>query len=225
MNQLSNTFLAAAPATLAEVVSVDDPDGLNRVEVSLLSFEGVDGQEGTLWARVATPFAGADYGAFLFPNVGDEVLVTFVNGDPRYPVVVGSMWNGNASAPESLNSEVDKWVLVGRKGTRIAIEEETGGKPKITLETPRGVKAELTDQGGGRLKCRTSGGSITISPSGITVRTSGTVSIEGSTMELKAGMVDVQTPLASFSGIVTCNVMQATTVIASTYTPGAGNVW
>lgn len=225
MNQIPTNFSALAAATLAEVVSVDDPSQLNRVEVSLFSFEGVDGQEGTLWARVATPFAGADYGAFLFPNVGDEVLVTFVNGDPRYPVVIGSLWNGGAAAPDSFSDAVDRWTLVGRQGTRIAIEETAGGGPKIVLETPGGVKAELKDQGGGTLSCRCAGTTITVDPSGVTVQSPGVVKVEGSLMQLKAGTITVETPLAQFSGIVSCNVMQATTVIASTYTPGAGNVW
>ena len=68
---------------LGEVVSVADPDGRGRVQVRLFAFDGVDDHDAPLWARVATPFAGADRGAFFIPDVGDEVLVTFAHGDPR----------------------------------------------------------------------------------------------------------------------------------------------
>mgnify|MGYP003587053126 CR=1 FL=1 len=57
---------------LAEVVSVQDPAQLGRVQLRLLSFDGIAGQDAAIWARVAVPFAGPDRGAFLLPDVGDE---------------------------------------------------------------------------------------------------------------------------------------------------------
>src|SRR6185295_19423608 len=74
---------------LAEIVSVSDPLKLARVQVRLLNFDGVGEQDGPIWARVAVPFAGDSRGAFMLPDVGDEVLVCFINGDSRAPVVVG----------------------------------------------------------------------------------------------------------------------------------------
>ena len=44
-------------------------------------------------------------------------------------------------------------------------------------------------------------------------------------MTLTAPMLTVDAAMATFSGVVQCQVMQATTVVATTYTPGAGNVW
>ena len=73
---------------LATVVAVNDPEGLGRVQVRLISFDGPDQQNAPLWARVAVPFAGPGRGAFLIPDVDDEVLVSFVNGDPRQPIVI-----------------------------------------------------------------------------------------------------------------------------------------
>src|SRR5437899_1151143 len=64
-------------AYLATVVSVQDPDNLARVQVRLLSFDGVAQQDAAIWARVALPFAGDHRGCFMLPDVGDEVLVTF----------------------------------------------------------------------------------------------------------------------------------------------------
>ncbi|HYJ88320.1 MAG TPA: phage baseplate assembly protein V, partial [Pyrinomonadaceae bacterium] len=70
---------------LAEVVSVQDPDSLSRVQVRLFSFDGIEDQDAPIWARVAVPVAGKDRGTFMLPDVGDEVLVSFINHDPRLP--------------------------------------------------------------------------------------------------------------------------------------------
>jgi uncharacterized protein involved in type VI secretion and phage assembly len=212
---------------LAEVVAVKDPDGLGRVQVRLLAFDGVDGQDAPLWARVTVPFAGNDRGAFLIPDVGDEVLVTFVDADPRQPVVVGGLWNGAAPPPEVLGGDggrVDRWTLVGKAGTRIAILEERPGQSAISLTTPGGVKVLLTDQGGGKVEIEAAGATVTVA-GGVSVATGGKVQVQASQVEVTAGQVSVDAAMSSFSGVVRCDVLQATTVIATTYTPGAGNVW
>ncbi|MEX0268926.1 phage baseplate assembly protein V [Leptolyngbyaceae cyanobacterium UHCC 1019] len=211
---------------LAEVVSVDDPLNLARVQVRLFNFNGVDDQNAAIWARVAVPFAGANRGAFLLPDVGDEVLINFVNGDPRLPIVVGSLWNGNAKAPERLGGDrVDRWTLVGKAGTRIAIVEESAGTATISFETPNGVSGTLTDADGGKMEFQAAGTIITVDPSGVSVQTPSKLTVSASQAEVTAGMVTVNAALSQFSGVVKCDVLQATTVIASTYTPGAGNVW
>jgi uncharacterized protein involved in type VI secretion and phage assembly len=213
---------------LAEVVSVNDPERLARVQIRLLSYDGFDDQDGPLWARVAVPFAGASRGAFMLPDVGDEVVITFINGDPRLPVVVGSVWNGGTPAPERLGGggdRVDRWTFVGKAGTRIAIVEEASGRPTISLTTPGGVKAELTDDGGGTLECFAAGTTITVDPQGVSVQTGAMVKIQASQVEVSAGMVTVNAGMSRFSGVVQCDTLIATTVVASTYTPGAGNIW
>jgi uncharacterized protein involved in type VI secretion and phage assembly len=210
------------------VVSVDDPDNRTRVQVRLLNFDGVGAQDGPVWARVAVPFAGGNRGAFMLPDVGDEVLVTFLNGDARFPVIVGSLWNGNASAPEQLGGpgdRVDRWTIVGKAGTRIAIVEQPASQALIRLETPGGMSGELTDAGGGKIEFKAAGTTITVDSNGVFVQTPAKVKVQASQVEVSAGMVKVDAALSKFSGVVKCDVLQATTVIATTYTPGAGNVW
>ena len=54
------------------------------------------------WVRVSQPWAGAGFGAVNLPRVGQEVLVTFLDGDPDHPVVVGRMFNATAPSPYAL---------------------------------------------------------------------------------------------------------------------------
>jgi uncharacterized protein involved in type VI secretion and phage assembly len=219
---------AVCASYLAKVVSVKDPDNLARVQVQLFNFEGFPDQHAPVWAQVAVPFAGDNRGAFLLPDVGDEVLVTLVNGDPRLPIVLGGLWNGRAQPPETLGhdrSRVDRWALVGKAGTRIAIVEENAGQATISLTTPGAVSATLTETAGGKIELKASGHTVTLDSQGVSVVTSAKVSVQANTLDVTAGQVTVNAAQSTFSGIVQCDTLLATTVVATTYTPGAGNVW
>jgi uncharacterized protein involved in type VI secretion and phage assembly len=213
---------------LAKVVSVQDPDNLARVQVRLWSFDGVSDQDAAIWARVALPFAGDKRGAFLLPDVDDEVLVVFANGDSRFPIVVGGLWSGATGIPETLGGDrVDRWTITGKAGTRIAIEEKQSGQPTIVFTTPGGVSGTLSDDSGGKIVLSLSGSTttITLDSSGVSVETGSNVQIQASQMNVTAGQVSVNAAMSQFSGVVQCDTLIATTVVGTTYTPGAGNVW
>src|SRR5262249_36796271 len=98
------------------------------------------------WARVASPMAGNGRGLFFLPEVGDEVLVMFERGDPRFPYVVGSLWNGKDKAPASNDDGKNhERVIRSRSGHVIRFHDEPGnetlevidasGKNSITIDT------------------------------------------------------------------------------------------
>lgn len=218
-------------AFLAKVVSVKDPLSVNRIQVRLYCVDGVDDQDALVWARVAVPFAGSSRGAFLLPDVDDEVLVLHLAGDPRFPVIVGGLWNGQDSAPETLGGSgdsIDRWTITGKAGTRIAIVEE-GGSSNATIQftTPGGLTGKMTDSGSSIEFHDSNQTSVKIDSSGVTVNApTAKVQITASSeVDITAPTLSVSAAMATFSGMVQCQTMQATTVIASTYTPGAGNVW
>jgi len=222
--------MLSAGAFLAKVVSVQDPSSLNRIQVRMYNVDGVNDQDGAVWARVAVPFAGNNRGAFFIPDVGDEVLVVHLSGDSRFPVVIGGLWNGHDTAPDAFGGSgdsVDRWTITGKAGTKIAIIEDTTG-PMIQLTTPGGLSGTMTDAGGGSIEFHDSmQTSIRIDSSGVTINapTAQVQVTAASSMSVTAPPVSVNAAMATFSGIVQCQVMMATTVVASTYTPGAGNVW
>lgn len=213
---------------LAKVSSVDDPENLSRVQVRIFNADDVTGHDAPIWARVAVPFAGGNRGAFLIPSVDDEVLVTFVNGDARYPIIIGSLWNGSQKAPEQLSgNSVDRWTFVGKNGTRIAIVEESNGQETISLTTPqKRVSATLTAESGGKLQLKTPTATVTLDTGGVSVDSTVEVSVQAATQcNVTAPMVKIDAVMVECTGVVKCMSLIATNVLGTIYSPGIGNLW
>lgn len=68
--------------------------GKIKVEIPIL------GMKESNWARIASFMAGNGKGAFFLPEVGEEVLVAFENGDVNKPYIIGFLWNGKDVPPE-----------------------------------------------------------------------------------------------------------------------------
>jgi uncharacterized protein involved in type VI secretion and phage assembly len=210
---------------LARVVSVDDPLRLARVQVRVLGVDGAEQQDAPIWARVAVPFAGPGRGSLLIPDVDDEVAIAFVNGDERFPLVVGGVWNGSQQPAEQFGGDrVDRWTFTGKHGARVAIVEEAPGQSLIELSTPGEVSATLRQEAGGSITITAAGSTITIDSSGVSIQTT-TLQVQASRVAISAGQVQVDAALSRFSGVVQCDVLQANTVVGAAYTPGAGNIW
>jgi uncharacterized protein involved in type VI secretion and phage assembly len=224
------SFLDRHPAWLyapylAVVTDLDDPLGMNRVQVRLVGFDDVANQDAPLWARVVCPFAGKDRGAFLIPDVGDEVLVVFQNGDPSYPLVLGGLWNGDSTAPESIQGGQNRYkVIRSRNGVKLTLDDSQGQETFIA-ETPGGQKVTLKDGPGTVTIEDSNGNSVKLDASGITITAAAKVTVTAAQVDVSAGMVKVDSALAQFSGVVQCQTLIATSVVSSSYTPGAGNIW
>ncbi len=211
---------------LALVVSLDDPDHLNRVQIRLIAFDDVTNQDAPIWARVVCPFAGKDRGAFLVPDVDDEVLVVFQNGDPSYPLIIGGLWNGTNTPPEDIQSGgVNRYkVIRSKNGVKLTLDDQQGQETFI-VETPGGQKVTLKDGPGTVTVEDANGNSIKLDTSGITVNAAANVKVTAAKVDVSAGMVNVDTAMAKFSGIVKCETLISTSVVSTSYTPGAGNIW
>ena len=209
---------------LATVVDVRDPESKGRVQIRLHAADP-DG-DALVWARVAVPFAGNNYGAFLIPGVGEQVLVVFPGADVRYPVVIGALWTGTASLPETLGGDaVDRWTLTGRGGTRIAIVEQGSGQDKVEIETPNGVSATLSDSGGGEITLTTGPNTLTMDSSGVAIETAAEFSVQASTVSINGCSVTVSAGTSDFSGATSSASHSTSSVVSASYTPGAGNIW
>ena len=73
--------------------------------------EGKKDQNSSCWVRVATPVAGKGFGMIAVPRVGQEVVVSFLDGDPDRPLVTGSVYNASQTVPYTLPDQKTVWTL------------------------------------------------------------------------------------------------------------------
>jgi len=97
---LGGRWYGVYPALVSDIT---DPDGQGRVKVTLPWSPDTGGGRYEAWARVATLMGGPNRGSWFIPDVHDEVLIVFEGGDPRRPYVIGGLWNGRDSPPESMD--------------------------------------------------------------------------------------------------------------------------
>lgn len=173
-----------------------DPDGEDRILVKMPLTDNND--KGT-WARVASLDAGKERGYFFRPEIGDEVIVGFVNGDPRFAVVLGMLHSSNKPAPVQAQDTNHIKGLVTRSKMKTMYDDEN---KVMKMETPAGNFIELSekdkaitiqDQHGNMIKME-SGGITIKSPKDIkmeagasfTLKAATDIKIEGNTISGKA---------------------------------------
>ncbi len=211
---------------VAQVIDIKDPDGQGRIRIKLPWSPDTNESEYQAWARLATMMAGNNRGTWFIPDVDDEVLVTFNAGDTRHPYVIGALWNGQDSPPESMDGNGNNFIktIQSRNGVRISLSDEDG-QESLILETPGGQSYKLKD-GPGMVEIKDSNGnSVKMEASGITVNASAKVTINASVVEVSASAVSVNAGFTKFSGVVQADTVITNSVISASYTPGAGNIW
>ncbi|MDD1610999.1 MAG: type VI secretion system tip protein VgrG [Methylococcaceae bacterium] len=166
----------------------NDPDGEDRIKVRLPM---INNEEEGIWARIATLDAGKDRGTFFRPEIDDEVIVGFLNDDPRYPVILGMCHSSAKPAPEPAKDDNHRKGYVSREKMKFTFDDE---KKIITLETPGGNKITISDEDKGIVFEDQNSNKITMNDSGIKIESSKDlilkaakdVKIEGMAVELKA---------------------------------------
>ena len=130
------------PATGLQIATVaslaEDPLGELRVQVKLPC---INQGQSLLWARPITPDAGAGRGIVFRPEVGDEVVIGFLNEDPRQPLIIGSLFGSKNKPPQPVAKPErtnPRRAIVSRSGCRIVFDDEA---PLLRLETTAGGAA------------------------------------------------------------------------------------
>ncbi|WP_341716252.1 VgrG-related protein [Micromonospora sp. FIMYZ51] len=183
----------------AVVSDVKDPKKLGRVRLTL---PWLDEKYTTGWARVVQPGAGADRGAVLLPEVGDEVLVGFTGGNLDAAYVLGGLHNGKDAPPKLDTDAVDGGsgriaarALVSRTGHRLELLEAGSGPDgvliatgdrKFTVRLDRtGKQIEIVSDGKVSVQARNGisldagTGSLELAGQRVTVSAKGDLSVEG----------------------------------------------
>jgi uncharacterized protein involved in type VI secretion and phage assembly len=170
----------------------DDPDKEYRVELKL---PAVAQGDSTVWARLGSPDAGNKRGYFFRPEVGDEVVVGFLNNDPRYPVILGALYGSKNAPPDDFAQLSEKNInkgFVTKKGTMISFIDDD--KSSVFIQTPDKAKILLDDDGKAIKLTDQNGNALTMDENGIEIKSakdlkldasSGNVEISGSKVDIK----------------------------------------
>ncbi|NTV82958.1 MAG: type VI secretion system tip protein VgrG [Bacteroidales bacterium] len=162
-----------------------DPDGEDRILVRIPVIHKSD--EGA-WCRVSTLDAGNERGSFFRPEIGDEVVVGFINNDPRHGMVLGMCNSSDKPAPITAADDNHEKGFQTRSKMKMIFNDD---KKSFTLETPAGnkfiisedeKKIHLEDQNGNK---------ITMNEDGIKIESFKDI-IMKATKDIKAEGVNVE---------------------------------
>jgi uncharacterized protein involved in type VI secretion and phage assembly len=224
------------------VQAVDAEQGRVQVE-----YRGMQESLLSPWAYIAAPLAGQGRGALFMPEEGDEVLVCYQDGDFNHPFVVGFLWNGEQTSPET---DAHNRVIVTPGGHQLRFEDKDNAK-KVVLKSNGGRKLELDDQGSGKVIVNSdkheivmddlpAGSKITISAgkgAGVTITMNSTpqpslsISVAGNSIDVSASGVTVTTPgnlnvTAAGTASITCSSATlsagTTNITSGVFNVGAG---
>lgn len=194
-NNLSSLYVGKV------VQLANDPQEEFRVLITIPTMKKTkDG----IWAAISCIDAGMNRGAFFRPEIGDEVIIGFINSDFKSPVILGSI-NSKSKPPVIIPSDANNEKgFTTRSKMQIRFNDDT---KTITIDTPAG-NSFLLDESGTRIEIKDqSSNKITMGHSGITLESPKNIEIKaGVNLILTAGN-DLSVRSVSASVKADANVM------------------
>lgn len=176
---------------IGKVAKLDaDPGGENRIQVTLPVLQD---DAGGVWARLASAYGSDKVGAFFIPEIGDEVIVAYLNNDPSNPVVIASLYSSMRAPPYALSAENYTKAIVTKGLLKVEFNDE---KKVISLLTPAGNKVVMSDDAKSIVATDQNGNTFSLSEKGILLDSASDIVLTakakieitaGSDMALKAG--------------------------------------
>ncbi|WP_419699019.1 type VI secretion system Vgr family protein [Mucilaginibacter sp. NFX135] len=131
---------------LADVIDNADPDGHGRIKVKFKW--QCQSNDVTEWLRVVAPDAGSsdkvskNRGFVFIPEIGDQVLVAFEEGNIARPIIIGSMFSGKTGGGGSQSNKVK--ALTTRSGNTVILDDSNGS---VNVKDPSGNVVTLNGDG------------------------------------------------------------------------------
>ncbi len=140
MNNEKNNYFYGV--TIGIVTNNKDEAGLGRVKVK---FPWFSQNEESYWARVLTPMAGKDRGIYFLPEVEDEVLVAFDQGNMSVPYILGALWNGKDQPPSKNDDGKNNHRMIKSRSGHQIIFDDTKDAEQIIIQDKTGKNKIIID--------------------------------------------------------------------------------
>ena len=202
-------YYGVVEAVVAKVTG--DPEHECRVKLTFPRLDG--GKAESDWCRVMQPYAGNGYGAVFVPEEGDEVLVAFVHGDMRFPIVLGGLYNGKDKPPTDRTASRDQKLIRTKHGHQVLLDDSPG-QEAIRITTAGGHELILDDVSG----------TVAVTGNGvkITLEDTGTVTVQGAKVTVEAEQIALGSAAAALSLILGEEFMAIFNTHVHTLRPPAG---
>lgn len=175
-----------------------DPDGEFRVLVTLPLVK--DDNKG-LWVRLGTFYASNKVGALFYPEVNDEVVIAFMNEDPRYGVILGSVYSKKNPPPYPVDEANTKKAIKTKSGLEIIFDDKDN---IIEFNTPGKQQIKIDDKGKSILIKDSNNNKVTLSKSGISLESASNITLSAKgdiTLDAKANLKLNAGAKASMTGL------------------------
>lgn len=171
------------------VTNVKDPEKSGRIKIKLPM---VSDKDESAWARVMTLGAGKNRGIEFMPDVGDEVVVAFLGNDPRFPVVLGSLWSKKypPPVPEPVKDDKisERSIYLG-SGAKLTFTEGEKDKAVISLVHAIEDTKLVMDKAGIAIEAKKDAKIvIKVGDAQVEMKGDGTINIKGKAITMKADM-------------------------------------
>lgn len=172
------------------VTDNQDPEGLGRVRVR---FPWLADDSESTWSRIASFMAGAERGAVFLPEVDDEVLVAFEQGDINYPFIIGALWNTQDTPPEAnADGSNNIRMIRSRSGHEVVFNDDDSGGASLEIRTSAGHQIILDDATGQeKIQILDKSGNNSIefdsTQNSINIESMATLKLKSQSIEIEAG--------------------------------------
>ncbi len=110
--------------------------------------KGKKNETSSLWIRVSQSVAGKGFGTLFLPRIGQEVVVTYLNGDPSRPLITGCVYNGENTTPVTLPANQTQSTIKtrssknGTAGNEIRFEDKKDSE-ELYVHAQKDMKVEI----------------------------------------------------------------------------------
>lgn len=177
---------------IAIVTNNQDEKKQGRVKVK---YPWRNSEDESHWARCLTFMAGNEMGGFFLPEVNDEVLVAFENGEINKPYILGALWSEKIKPPEKNEDGKNNLRFIkSRSGHKIILDDTNGSekieikdkseKNIITIDTKTNTITITSDKD---IQIKAPQGKISLEATNLEFKSTAATKIEaGANMDLKA---------------------------------------
>ena len=164
----------------------DDPNGEDRL---LIRVPIINNEEQGIWCRMASLDAGDSRGACFRPEIGDEVVIGFINDDPNDAVVLGMLYSSAKPAPFLASDDNHEKGFVTRSKMKVLFNDDT---KSVTIETPGGKRISLDEDAGHIVIKDENSNSLKLNSDGISLESAGDIQIKATgDINLKGNNINV----------------------------------